>query len=76
VDRASSFPYYPAETGFNFEDRPKSYSFNGPSEGDDPEMKRKKRVASYNKYAVEGRLVSSLRNSFKWIKGKFADKKF
>ncbi|XP_004507952.1 uncharacterized protein [Cicer arietinum] len=40
----------------------KSWSFN------DPELQRKKRVASYKVYAVEGKLKGSLRKSFKWIK--------
>ncbi|XP_039041156.1 uncharacterized protein LOC120179692 [Hibiscus syriacus] len=40
----------------------KSWSFT------DPEMQRKKRVASYKVYAVEGRMKGSLRKSFRWIK--------
>ncbi|KAK1375913.1 Type 1 diacylglycerol acyltransferase [Heracleum sosnowskyi] len=40
----------------------KSWSFN------DPEMKRKKRVAGYKVYAVEGKMKGSLRKSFRWIK--------
>ncbi|KAF1867681.1 hypothetical protein Lal_00050114 [Lupinus albus] len=40
----------------------KSWSFG------DPELQRKKRVASYKVYAVEGKLKGSLRKSFKWIK--------
>ncbi|KAL0395559.1 UNVERIFIED_CONTAM: hypothetical protein Scaly_0004300 [Sesamum calycinum] len=54
MDKSKSFPYYSssyAEARFDFEDRAKSYSFNGP--GDDPEVKRRKRVAGYNMYAVE-----------------------
>ncbi|CAL9045811.1 unnamed protein product [Musa banksii] len=57
-----------------------SYSFNGPSGKDDgfasssdPELKRKRRVASYNSFAMERKLKSSVRNSFKWIKNKFTD---
>ncbi|KAL2338738.1 hypothetical protein Fmac_013184 [Flemingia macrophylla] len=34
----------------------------------DPELQRKKRVASYKVYAVEGKLKGSLRKSFKWLK--------
>lgn len=64
-----------------FEDRSKSYSFNGPtahidelgSTSGNPEIKRRKRVATYNMYTMEGKLKSSLRNSFKWIKSKFSD---
>ncbi|KAE8675330.1 putative casein kinase [Hibiscus syriacus] len=40
----------------------KSWSFT------DPEMQRKKRVASYKVYAVEGKMKGSLRKSFRWIK--------
>ncbi|KAH1216308.1 hypothetical protein HKD37_13G036235 [Glycine soja] len=40
----------------------KSWSFS------DPELQRKKRVASYKVYAVEGKLKGSLRKSFKWFK--------
>lgn len=77
MDKSKSFPYYSssyAEARFDFEDRAKSYSFNGPP--DNPEVKRRKRVAGYNMYAVEGKLKSSLRNSFKWIKSKFSENHF
>ncbi|KAE9608730.1 hypothetical protein Lal_00020004 [Lupinus albus] len=58
-----------------------SYNFNGPNmNGDDfvgnndnPEVKRRKRVASYNKYTMEAKLKSTFRNSFKWIKNKLVD---
>ncbi|KDP40744.1 hypothetical protein JCGZ_24743 [Jatropha curcas] len=40
----------------------KSWSFK------DPELQRKKRVASYKVYAVEGKMKGSLRKSFRWIK--------
>ncbi|XVE51915.1 hypothetical protein DITRI_Ditri02bG0078700 [Diplodiscus trichospermus] len=40
----------------------KSWSFN------DPELQRKKRVASYKVYAVEGKMKGSLKKSFRWIK--------
>ncbi|PSS30259.1 Proline--tRNA ligase [Actinidia chinensis var. chinensis] len=74
MEKSRSFQDYPcsySEVRLAFEDRTKSYSFNGPS--DNPEVKRRKRVASYNMYAVEGKLKSSLRSSFKWIKNKFTD---
>ncbi|KAJ0040801.1 hypothetical protein Pint_27034 [Pistacia integerrima] len=69
------------EARFGFEDRAKSYSFNAPSGDNDavvttignPEMKRRKRVAAYNMYVMEGKFKSSMRNSFKWIKNKFSD---
>ncbi|KAL6990040.1 hypothetical protein U1Q18_015791 [Sarracenia purpurea var. burkii] len=37
----------------------------------DREMKRKKRVATYKAYAIEGKMKASLRNSFRWVKDKF-----
>ncbi|XP_035539079.1 uncharacterized protein LOC118343933 [Juglans regia] len=78
----TSTPYSDIRSGF--EDRSKSYSFNSTpsnsssgnidrsaSSSGNPELKRRKRVASYNMYAMEGKLKSSFRNSFKWIKSKF-----
>ena len=43
----------------------KSWSFN------DPELQRKKRVAGYKAYAVEGKMKGSLRKSFRWIKNTY-----
>ncbi|KAK8584872.1 hypothetical protein V6N13_138817 [Hibiscus sabdariffa] len=40
----------------------RTWSFN------DPELQRKKRVAAYKVYAVEGKMKGSLRGSFRWIK--------
>ncbi|KAJ6361669.1 hypothetical protein OIU78_002156 [Salix suchowensis] len=40
----------------------KSWSF------DDPEFQRKKRVASYKMYSVEGKVKGTFRKSFRWIK--------
>lgn len=34
----------------------------------DPELQRKKRVASYKVYAVEGKMKGSFRKSYRWIK--------
>ncbi|KAL6219957.1 hypothetical protein ACLB2K_007715 [Fragaria x ananassa] len=91
MEKSKSFSgYYSTgytEARFGFEDRNKSYSFNGPvskveglssasgSGNSNPELERRKRVANYNMYAVEGKFKSSLRNSFKWIKGKFMDQR-
>ena len=36
----------------------------------DPEMKRKKRIAKYKVYTVEGKVKSSLRKGLRWIKNK------
>ncbi|KAK2406445.1 hypothetical protein P8452_68756 [Trifolium repens] len=40
----------------------KSWSFS------DPELQRKKRVAGYKVYDVEGKMKGSLKKSLKWIK--------
>ncbi|KAG1367643.1 hypothetical protein COCNU_14G001110 [Cocos nucifera] len=37
----------------------------------DPEFQRKKRVASYKLYAVEGRVKGSLKRSFRWLKDRY-----
>ncbi|CAN0878063.1 hypothetical protein LINGRAHAP2_LOCUS12262 [Linum grandiflorum] len=34
----------------------------------DPETAKRKRVASYNAYAMEGKVKGSLRKSFRWVK--------
>ncbi|KAL7112563.1 hypothetical protein ACP275_04G009900 [Erythranthe tilingii] len=39
----------------------------------DPEMKRKKRIARYKVYTVEGRMKTSIRNGFRWIKNKCSE---
>ncbi|KAI3805692.1 hypothetical protein L1987_28282 [Smallanthus sonchifolius] len=43
----------------------KSWSFN------DPELQRKKRVANYKAYTVEGKVKGSIKKSFRWIKDKY-----
>ncbi|XVE70625.1 hypothetical protein DITRI_Ditri10aG0086300 [Diplodiscus trichospermus] len=43
----------------------KSWSFN------DPELLRKKRVASYKVYAVEGKVKGSFKKSFRWLKDRY-----
>ena len=82
MEKSRSFPeysYLSSYSGeFGYEGRSNSYSFNGPSgkrdgfpSSTDPELKRKRRVASYNVFTMEAKLKSSVRNSFKWIKAKF-----
>lgn len=34
----------------------------------DPELQRKKRVAGYKAYTMEGKMKGSFKKSFKWIK--------
>ncbi|KAL7208431.1 hypothetical protein ACSBR1_030222 [Camellia fascicularis] len=83
MEKSRSFPKYSSSYSgeFGFLDRSNSYTFNGPggtrgqgfTPSNDPELKRKKRIASYNMFATEGKLKSSVRESFKWIKSKFSD---
>ncbi|KAG5231698.1 DUF3511 domain protein [Salix suchowensis] len=42
----------------------------GPGGLTDPEMKRKKRIAKYKVYTVEGKVKASLRRGICWIKNK------
>eukprot|EP01018_Ginkgo_biloba_P029295 Gb_08501 [translate_table: standard] len=60
-----------------------AYNFNGPkvkskSFGlhNDPETKRKRRVASYKVFAVEGKVKSSMKNSFRWLKTKYVEMRY
>ncbi|KAK1553754.1 hypothetical protein Q3G72_003134 [Acer saccharum] len=78
MEKSRSFPEY--SSSFSDEFGSNSYSFNGPcnkgngfATSNDPELKRKKRIASYNVFTMEGKVKSSVRNSFKWIKTKFTD---
>lgn len=80
MEKSKSFPEYSSSFSgeFGFDDRSNSYNFNGPHNkgngfvaSNDPEMKRKKRIASYNVFTMEGKVKSSLRSSFKWLKNKF-----
>ncbi|CAI0387337.1 unnamed protein product [Linum tenue] len=43
----------------------KTWSFN------DPELQRKKRVASYKVYTVEGKVKGSFKKSFRWLKDRY-----
>ncbi|XP_050216660.1 uncharacterized protein LOC126667667 [Mercurialis annua] len=43
----------------------KSWSFS------DPELQRKKRVASYKVYTVEGKVKGSFKKSFRWLKDRY-----
>ncbi|PKA64253.1 hypothetical protein AXF42_Ash009473 [Apostasia shenzhenica] len=37
----------------------------------DPELQRKKRVAGYKVYSVEGKVKGSVRKSFRWLKDRY-----
>ncbi|KAH7686465.1 hypothetical protein IHE45_04G106600 [Dioscorea alata] len=58
-----------------------SYSHSSSSSGpvtkfgwsiNDPEMQRKKRVAGYKVYGMEGKMKGSLRKSFRWLKDRYS----
>lgn len=86
MEKSKSLPQYYSSSlsgEFEFENQSSSYNFNGPcsksngfAASNDPELKRKKRIASYNVLTMEGKLKSSVRNSFKWIKSKFTDVRY
>lgn len=76
----SSFSYSAELEGVGY-DRSKSYNFNGGKQdgfvcSTDPEMKRKRRIASYNMFTMEANLKSSVRSSMKWIKSKISDVRY
>ncbi|KAF8045568.1 hypothetical protein N665_2749s0003 [Sinapis alba] len=51
--------------------RSNASSSTRPSWGvNDAEMKRKKRIARYKAYTVEGKVKSTFKNGFRWIKNK------
>ncbi|GFQ02460.1 hypothetical protein PHJA_002389900 [Phtheirospermum japonicum] len=39
----------------------------------EPEMKRRKRIARYKVYTVEGRVKASIRSGLRWIKNKCSE---
>ena len=43
---------------------------------DESELKRRRRVASYKVYSVEGRVKSSFRKSFRWFKDKLFEMRY
>lgn len=38
----------------------------------DPELQRKKRVASYKAYSVEGKVKGSIKKSFRWLRERYS----
>ncbi|KAL3504529.1 hypothetical protein ACH5RR_034370 [Cinchona calisaya] len=85
MEKSKSFPQYSSSysSEFGFQDEPNSYTFNGPSSKgqgftapNDPELKRKKRIAAYNMFTTEGKLKATVRESFKWVKTKLTDEDF
>ncbi|EYU36830.1 hypothetical protein ABFS82_14G304200 [Erythranthe guttata] len=76
MEKSRSYPRYSSQLGCEDQTNPYSYTFNGPmgqmNSGtlNEPEMKRKKRIAAYNLFTKEGKVKASVRDSFKWIKTK------
>ncbi|KAG9159535.1 hypothetical protein Leryth_019597 [Lithospermum erythrorhizon] len=76
MEKSKSFPGYVCSNTGEFGDQENSqnsYNFNGPRTKDDAQLKRKKRVATYNMFTTEGKIKSTVRDSFKWIKTKLSD---
>ncbi|KAG6607585.1 hypothetical protein SDJN03_00927, partial [Cucurbita argyrosperma subsp. sororia] len=85
MEKSKTFPKYSSSTSgeFGFETQSNSYNFNGSAEkgsgfssSADPELQRKRRIASYNVFNMENKVKSSVKNSFKWIKTKFSDRRY
>ncbi|XP_002980551.2 uncharacterized protein LOC9656307 [Selaginella moellendorffii] len=68
--------YNNPEAGYQIKEHKKSSSSRSWDFRNDPEMKRKKRVASYKVFTVEGKVKSSVRNSFRWIKNKYLEMRY
>lgn len=83
MEKCRSYPQYSSsnysgEFGNFQEDQSNAYTFNGPTTkgfapSNDPEIKRKKRIAAYNMFTTEGKVKATVRESFKWIKTKISD---
>lgn len=87
MEKSRSFPQYSSSYSkeYGFQDGSTSYVFNGPTNSknnqgftasNDPELKRKKRIAAYNMFTTEGKLKATVRESFKWIKTKLTDVRY
>lgn len=63
--------YYPEHTGQKNNKLGKSSSVSSSWGLGDPEFQRKKRVASYKMYGMEGKVKGSFRKSFRWIKNRY-----
>ncbi|ESQ27913.1 hypothetical protein EUTSA_v10019700mg [Eutrema salsugineum] len=71
----STSTYSPHKNSTMVRDNPNSKSKRSNTKGKkglkglcEAEIQRKKRVAAYNVYGVEGRVKGSMRKSFKWFK--------
>ncbi|KAK4352502.1 hypothetical protein RND71_028020 [Anisodus tanguticus] len=83
MEKSRSYPQYSSsnysgEFGNFQDDQVNAYTFNGPTTKgfgplNDPELKRKKRIAAYNMFTTEGKVKATVRGSFKWVKTKISD---
>ncbi|XAR61389.1 hypothetical protein NMG60_11035081 [Bertholletia excelsa] len=66
---ASGGPVQPGATRPSPREAPatKPWGFN------DPEMKRRKRIAKYKVYTIEGRVKESIRKGLRWIRNKCSE---
>ncbi|XVF72703.1 hypothetical protein PTKIN_Ptkin12aG0141600 [Pterospermum kingtungense] len=62
--RSPDLPPVPTRTSRQSQGTSKPWGFT------DPETKRKKRIAKYKVYTVEGKVKASLRKGLRWIKNK------
>jgi len=77
TSRSRSLSYPQAETVSNKELKMKKgksmsrTSISKPWSLSDPEFQRKKRVATYKMYSVEGKVKGSFSKSFRWLKDRY-----
>lgn len=65
---------FPASHGHKKSNKKKGSRSSGTlSWWNDPEMKRRRRVAKYKLYSVEGRFKASIKRGFHWIKHKCSE---
>ncbi|KAH0453293.1 hypothetical protein IEQ34_017617 [Dendrobium chrysotoxum] len=67
TSHASSFP----NKEMKLKKEKRFSSFKGGGWLNDPEFQRKKRVAGYKAYSVEGKVKGSFRKSFRWLKERY-----
>ncbi|KAL8160890.1 hypothetical protein V2J09_012379 [Rumex salicifolius] len=72
---ASYATYLETQPPVSVKELKKGKSTNGSSSKgwglNDPEFQRKRRVASYKAYSVEGKMKGSFRKSFRWFKDSY-----
>jgi hypothetical protein len=72
IDRRPVDQFHTANAGNYAENRSKSKVITRSTAWfTDPETKRRKRVAQYKFVSMEGKAKQTVRNSFRWLKGKY-----